>query len=199
MIIPNIAVSACTGFIDNVQLNGGTLPYSIKWVGPSGYSATTLNIYDLCAGAYSGTVTDSLFSAHTSCITIDTQPQPTLSATTIDSGCTTDINSFCKIRVNSFSHEQGQFTYILYKEGVSYKTYVGITGNEEYTFTNLPQGDYTLTAYDGIEVDYQYLNSEGTCTDCYFLNSDIFGGTGNVLTGLTPTNHTCRMGQMYKI
>jgi len=187
-IIENITSNSCTGFIDEVTLDGGTSPYNINWAGPSGYTATTLNIYDLCAGTYSGTVTDSIFSANTSFIVIETQPEPALSATTTNSGCTTNINDFCTIKVHSFEHDQGEFTYILYQDGVPYKTYVGLTGNEEHTFSNLPAGNYTLTAYDGIEVDTTYLNSNGTCSDDYFLNSSIFGGTGVVFTGLTPSD-----------
>jgi len=187
-IIDNIASNSCTGFIKDVTLDGGQYPYTISWLGPSGYTATTLNIYDLCGGVYSGTVTDVLFSAHTSCISIDTQPQPSLSASTIDSGCTQNINSFCKIKVHGFTHEQSQFTYILYEDGVPYDMYMGFTGEEKHTFSHLPPGNYTLTGYDGIEVDYQYFNADEKCADCYFLNSDVFGKTANVYSGLTPTS-----------
>ena len=187
-IIQNILSNDCTGFIDNVTLDGGSAPYEILWRGPSGYTATTLDNYNLCGGVYSGTVTDTQFSAHTSVIFLDTQPAPTLSATTIDSGCTTNINQFCKIKVHQFTHTQPTFTYILYKDGAPYKDYIGSTGNEIHTFTNLSCGSYALSAYDGIEVDIQYLINEAKCSDGYFLDSDVFGGTGSptIFTGLTP-------------
>ena len=81
-IIPNILGNNCTGFIQDVTLSGGTPPYTIFWEGPSPigvYTANTLNITNLCEGVYSGTVTDSLFSAHTSFIPITLQPIPALS------------------------------------------------------------------------------------------------------------------------
>ena len=49
----------CTGEIDIVVV-GGRPPYLYNWAGPNGFSATTQDLSDLCAGVYSATITDNV-------------------------------------------------------------------------------------------------------------------------------------------
>jgi|GEM_PF-1349399 len=48
----------CTGEID-VVVQGGQAPYLYNWAGPNGFSATTQDLGDLCAGTYTITITDN--------------------------------------------------------------------------------------------------------------------------------------------
>lgn len=57
-VVTNTTTGAKTGSID-LSLNGGVSPYSYKWQGPSGFTATTQDITSLGEGTYTVTVTDN--------------------------------------------------------------------------------------------------------------------------------------------
>ncbi len=67
----------CNGAADGAvytTLTGGTMPYSISWTGPSGFTASTPDITGLAAGTYSVTITDLNSCATYSFIEVITQP-----------------------------------------------------------------------------------------------------------------------------
>ena len=52
----------CAGATDgsiNLTIDGGTMPYSVTWHGPSGYQASSVNISALSAGLYTALITDA--------------------------------------------------------------------------------------------------------------------------------------------
>lgn len=49
----------CNGEISITNLAGGTAPYFIDWIGPSGFTSTNQIISNLCEGMYYLTITDS--------------------------------------------------------------------------------------------------------------------------------------------
>ncbi len=58
LTITNTCFGQTNGAI-NIGVTGGTAPYTFAWAGPGGFSATTEDINNLAAGAYTVTVTDS--------------------------------------------------------------------------------------------------------------------------------------------
>ena len=179
----------CNGSITNVGITGGTPPYTITWIGPDSFTGNSLNLTNLCAGVYTATTRDINSLTNTEYIEILNLSAGTFSASTIDGSCLSNINEYCKIRVHSFNHEQTNFTYNLYRDGNLHETYKGTTGNEIYDFVNLEPGNYTLTAYDGISVDYNStVPSNPCCLDGYSLNSENYGQVINTYTGLSAVN-----------
>lgn len=75
----------------NVDVFGGTLPYSYAWSGPSSYSATTEDISGLPFGSYTLTVTDGNNCVSTAVYNV-TQPAAalSLSTTAVDVACKGD-------------------------------------------------------------------------------------------------------------
>ena len=156
---------ANNGSILNVTITGGTAPYTVVWNGgtPAGsYTTTGLTLTNLASASYSGTVTDTQLSASTTVIIVPATPVVAFTASTTISACTNNINKFCQITVSAFTHTQWPFYYNLYKDGDLFDTYVGReSGDEFYVFDDLPQGFYTLSAYDGNMVKYRSTPIEG--------------------------------------
>ena len=176
----NDAIDSCNGSITNVTLSGGTPPYKISWLGPSSFTSRSTNLTNLCVGTYTATTTDANSLSNTATIEIKNITKPSLTATTIDNSCTTNINGFCSIKVTNFEHQLDSFTYILYKDGDINSVYNGTTGQEEHTFTNLRNGKYVLTAYDGKNVDLDSQISKGLCQQGYLLDTTNAFGDGGI-------------------
>ena len=174
---------SCTGSITRLVLEGGTGPYSLSWVGPSSYTANTTTLTSLCAGAYSGTVTDVFGSGSTEVIIIGNIPPVSLSATVIDTSCLTNASKYCQIKVHAFTHTQPEVKYNLFKNGVleDTVTYNG-EGNHIHTFTNLTEGGYALTAHDGNFYTYEATFLSG----CGASNINI----GNISASTIVENFT---------
>jgi len=64
----------CDGSIE-LTLTGGTEPIDISWTGPPGFTASTANLSDLCAGTYTATTTDANGCVQSASISL-TQPEP---------------------------------------------------------------------------------------------------------------------------
>ena len=185
------AASTCTGSITNLTLSGGTPPYRFILNYPDGtVSASTTNFTNLCAGQYTATTQDSLFSSTTSFITILPITAGTLTAGVVEKGCITNINEFCSVEVSGFTHSSDNFTYLLYKDNNLYDVYQGVTGEENHTFGSLEHGNYTLTAYDGSSSTYKSQKTElCKCLNGYTLDSsEVFGQVGITYTGLSANN-----------
>ena len=183
-------VSSCNGSITNLTFSGGTPPYSFRLTYPDGsVSADTTNFTNLCGGVYTATTADSLSNITTSFINILTLSAGTLTTNILNSSCNTNINEFCQVEVSAFTHTQDKFNYLLYKDNNFYSSFEGRTGDENYTFSNLTHGNYTLTAYDGISPTYLSQKTElCTCLDGYTLDSSqAFGKVYNTYTGLSAT------------
>ena len=179
----------CNGSISDVGITGGTPPYTIYWEGPSAFTANTLTLDDLCAGIYSATTSDSVGTSTPEYIEIMNLSAGTFSASTINESCLYNISNYCKIRVHSFNHNQDKFTYILYKNGNLLDTYQSTTGNEIHDFINLEPGNYALTLYDGVSIDYSsIIPSNPACLEGYTLDSNNYGQVINTYTGLSAVH-----------
>jgi len=165
------------GNIFNVTVTGGTPPYTVVWNGgnPAGsYTTTGVTLTNLASASYSGTVTDTKLSASTTVIEVPATPTVAFTASTTISACTNNINKFCQITVSAFTHTQWPFYYNLYKDGDIFESYVGYkSGDEHYVFDDLPQGFYSLAAYDGNSVKYVSTPIEGVggCVDGQVVTS----------------------------
>ncbi|MCC6283509.1 MAG: gliding motility-associated C-terminal domain-containing protein [Saprospiraceae bacterium] len=58
LMIANTCFGQTNGFV-HIGVTGGTAPYTFAWAGPNSFTATTEDINNLAAGAYTVTVTDS--------------------------------------------------------------------------------------------------------------------------------------------
>ncbi len=76
-----------TGTID-VEVTGGTPPYSYSWTGPSGFTASSEDVSNLVAGSYQLTVTDDAGCTYEMAAVNVNEPAPiTATATSIDIDC----------------------------------------------------------------------------------------------------------------
>ena len=84
----------CGGAIYNLEISGNstTSPYSVVWSGISSYSATSFNLYNLCAGEYQAVITDTTGGTGTTNILLTGQTKPSLSASLGEDGCILDPN-----------------------------------------------------------------------------------------------------------
>ena len=143
MIVTTIAVNSvsCNGLNNGsieIEVNGGTPPYSYNWTGPSGYNSIMEDIVNLLPGVYNLVVTDL-----NSCV-VNHGPisiiEPT--AITIDSENATDI--ICNGSNNgtvavTASGGTGALVYTLMPGALS-----NLTGS----FTNLSANNYTVSVTD---------------------------------------------------
>lgn len=155
----------CDGSISNVVIVGGTPPYTYLWSN----GATTANISNLCAGAYTGTVTDN-----NGCLFVS--PPITISAggTLALSGVPAVSNASCAGACD------GSITGVAVTGGTAPYTYLWSNGATTANVTGLCAGSYDLTITDA-----------GGCT--YSLPTAIAITEPAQLTIPTPTatNITC--------
>ncbi len=129
---------AGNGSID-LTVTGGTAPYTFAWSGPSGYTATTEDISNLEAGAYSVTVTDSRTCPvpFADIATITEEAEILVSAVKTDVSCAGDSTGTIDITVTG-----GVAPYAFAWTGPS-----GFTASTE-DLSDLPAGVYNLDITD---------------------------------------------------
>ncbi|MCB0663364.1 MAG: T9SS type A sorting domain-containing protein, partial [Saprospiraceae bacterium] len=120
--------NAADGFV-NVQINGGTAPYTILWSN----GATSNEQSDLLPGNYSFTITDANGCEFTSSITIDAF------------NCLVDI-SHSEQQVSCFGYSDGQITVEM--AGEPPYLYTWDNGATTNSLIDLAPGTYTVTATD---------------------------------------------------
>ena len=181
------SVSTCNGSITNLSVSGGTPPYVVSLTYPIGTVLSGNNFTNLCPGLYTATTIDSIGTTENAYITITDLNSGALTAGTIDNSCVYNINEFCSIEVSGFTHSSDNFMYLLYKDNNLYQTYEGGVGDENYIFTNLTTGNYTLTAYDGYSATLQSETPQlCDCIHGYTLDSStVFGQSINTYSGLS--------------
>ncbi len=131
---PNITEVSCFGICDgSIELNteGGTPPYTFTWTGQG--TGPTENIFDLCAGLYAVTATDSDGCQAVANFIIE-QPQggPNISGNLL----------FCF---------DGQS---ILDAGVGYDSYLWSDGSMTQTISVSESGDYSVTVTNGVNCEY---------------------------------------------
>lgn len=166
----NTAFNANTGKIYDIDLTGGTAPYTVYWYGPSGYTSgphitnPSTDITGLTAGLYTGVVTDNIAQSSNTIVEIGKRLELILSAGVTDYSC---VNSgpTCKIKVFSFQHSLGCFRYDLYNGLTIVQTYTGCTGDEVYEFSGISDSSYIIKATELSEITKFYTHVSGCTTD----------------------------------
>ena len=131
---PIACFGSCTGFI-NLSISGGTFPVNYAWVGPSGYTANTQDIGNLCVGLYTVLVTD--FNGCQSTLNVNiTEPAFPITITT----------NFVT-EVSCFGGNTGAIN-INVSGGTPAYTYLWSTGQVTQDIVNLVAGTYIVTVTD---------------------------------------------------
>ena len=114
-ILTHTLSGSCVGSIIQANVTGGTPTYSVNWEDKTNYTNNTFDLYNLCAGDYKATLTDSLGVTGTTTLTISALTVPTINVSLSDSSCILDPNSLCKIRILSSVTETSTYRYELRK------------------------------------------------------------------------------------
>ena len=201
------------GSID-LTVIGGTPPYSFAWTGPSGFTATTEDISNLEAGAYSVTITDAngCPRSYADIATISEVAQILPTTVTTDVTCnggsdgSIDVTvtggvgpySFAWTGPNGFTATTEDITDL---EAGNYSLTVTDANSCVLVFTDLetltePSAitvTYTqvdvVTCYDTPEGSISATGAGGTLPILYSLDGSVPGGSGD-FSGLTVGNHT---------
>ena len=141
-------VGASDGAI-NVTVTGGSGSYSYLWSGPGGYSASSQDISNVPAGAYSLTINDGLCNPVVLNFNL-TSPLPLLIQE--DTAAQTDVLCFGyltgAIKVNITQQSVGPYDYLLtLKGGGTISSIINATATN-YTFTSLAAGIYDIKVTD---------------------------------------------------
>jgi hypothetical protein len=156
---------ACDGSITNVVIAGGTPPYTYLWSN----GATTADITGLCAGAYTGTVTDANGCTFVSpAITISSAGSIALTGTPTTTNIT--CNGLCNGSISGVSVTGGTAPY----------TYAWSNGATTANISGLCAGNYDLTVTDN-----------GGCSFTLPIAITITQPAVLVAPALTVTNITC--------
>lgn len=170
----------CNGSITLVP-NGGVLPYTYTWTPP----ASTNPIINLCAGTYSGTITDANGCSISNTYTLINPPVLTLSASVVNSSCNTALDGAITTTVGG---------------GLPAYTY-SWTGPGTFTssapsFSNVLSGTYSLSLTDlaGCRKDTTMVIVPTVSvqavagTDSSFCQSGTFVLNGSASSGGTTYN-----------
>ncbi len=103
----------------NINVSGGTAPYSFAWTGPNGFSASTQNISAASAGNYNLTVTDSksCVVSYTPIATISQPEQLQITFSKADVTCHGDTDGSVTVNVSG-----GRPGYTYSTDGINYQT-----------------------------------------------------------------------------
>lgn len=123
-----------TGAI-NVNVAGGTLPYSYSWSGPNGYTSTNNNLTNVFTGTYNLIVTDNSGCSKTLSITLAQPTEIIINATTTPITCYGDNNASIKIVITG-----GLAPYSIVWSNLGSGSFQG----------NLSSGDYLITVTDAL-------------------------------------------------
>ncbi len=133
----------------NVTVTGGSGTYTYLWTGPGSYSASSQDISNVPAGAYSLTINDGLCNPVVLNFNL-TSPLPLLiqedTAAQIDVLCFSYLTGAIKVDVTQQS--VGPYDYLLTLQGgVTISSIINATATN-YTFTSLAAGIYDIKVTD---------------------------------------------------
>ncbi len=161
-VIPTVTNSTCgqTNGAITIAPAGGTAPYTFKWTGSNGYSATTQNISNLTAGSYTVEITDAGSCKLTSAPISVSSANPTFSLSNVvtNSSCNGGDNGSVALTVTGGT---GNFTY----NWAGSNAFAATTKN----ISNLKAGSYIVTVTE-------------TGTGCQVVSSAITVTEPTVLT-----------------
>lgn len=145
----NVSTAGASDGAIDVTVTGGSGAYTYLWSGPNGFSASSQDISNVQAGAYTLTINDGLCNP----IVLDfilTSPLPLLIqedlAAHVDVLCFGDLTGAITITITQQS--VGPYDYLLTLQGgVTISSSINSTALN-YTFTGLAAGTYDVTVTD---------------------------------------------------
>jgi gliding motility-associated-like protein len=166
------------GAID-LNLSGGTAPYSVQWVGPSGFSSNSEDISGLAPGDYDVTVTDDNSCVVTNTFTIDPVADITIDLTVTEITCN--------------GSDDGAITTVIGGGTPGYT--IGWTGPNGFTSGNqdisgLEPGTYTITVTDSngcIKTDQVNLTEPAAISVLANVNDVSCNGFSDGFIDITPS------------
>lgn len=155
IITPSTGFGLATGKIE-ISVAGGTSVYTYQWKNNSGSivgtNSATLN--GVPAGTYTVLVTDSKNCTTSNSYTVQQPTKPILTETHLQPKCNGLLGSIAANATGGATYNQNQpdriYTYKLTNKASGIVT--TLTGNIA-SFTNIPDGDYGLTATDVSGID----------------------------------------------
>jgi uncharacterized repeat protein (TIGR01451 family) len=190
-IVKADSCNLCIGDVHNLNVNGGTGPYTYSWAGPYNFSSSLQNVSGLCGGTYTLTVTDSLQCTKVQNFTSGNALNAFLSVSGTNPNCP---NTCTGNATAAYTGPNAPYTY-------QWNT---VPPQSTATATNLCPGTYTCTVIDSAgcmasiakiissQVNAPTINPSGTtqptcgmCNGSFYIPNS-FGYTTSV-TG--PNNY----------
>lgn len=137
----NVTNATCFGINNgsiNINISGGTPPYTVLWNGPSSFTSNTTNISGLAPGIYSLEITDSFGIIYTNNYTV-TEPADIIFTSTVKKDITCNGANDGEISL-SISGRTTPYKYNWTKDGNPFATSKDIT--------NLQPGNYDVFISD---------------------------------------------------
>ena len=134
---------SCAGGSDgliNLDVTGGTSPYTYNWTGPNGFASAQEDLSGLAAGTYSVTVTDANGCTDVSNMLIE---EPSVMGAGIDA-----IAYACGFNISCNGAADGAAFAVGVTGGCPPYSYLWSNGDTNATATGLAAGPYSLTITD---------------------------------------------------
>ena len=155
VVRPTTGFGLATGKIA-ITVGGGTAGYKYQWKDSSNNTVGTDNpvLNNVPAGIYTVLVTDAKLCTITDSYTIEQPTKPVLTETHLQARCNGLSGSLNAVATGgaAFNQNQADRTYTYKLRNKTTAAVVTIISNTA-DFTNIPDGDYTLTATDNGGVD----------------------------------------------
>lgn len=177
-ILSHTLSNSCNGSIIQSNVTGGTAPYSVSWSGVSGYNSNTFDIYNLCPGIYTATITDSLSITGSTTFIVSGLTEPAIVVGLSDSSCVLDPNSLGTIVVNDSTTETSAYRYELRKDNKLVETHYGTTADTTHTFTGIENGMYTVCVVEARPSTITTSPANTACTYTDFNDGGQYSGIG---------------------
>ena len=177
-ILSHTLSNSCNGSIIQSNVTGGTAPYSVSWSGVSGYNSDTFDIYNLCPGLYTATITDSLRTTGSTTFIISGLTEPSITVSLSDDSCVLDPNSLGKITISDSTTETSSYRYELRKDNKLIKTHYGTTADTTHTFTDIENGMYTVSVVEERPSTIITSPANTACTYTDFNDGGQYSGIG---------------------
>jgi gliding motility-associated-like protein len=169
----------------NMDVAGGTPPYSAVWSGPNAYTGTGLNIANLFAGVYSATVTDSKGCTSTATVNLNQPAELTVVLPAIaDTICFFGTNGTATATPSGGT---SPYSYVWSANNQTAQTATGLSSNEY--FVTITDANGCKTTGKTFVMQQQELNAFGQAQPPRCHNG--LDGTASMISifyGATPAD-----------
>ncbi len=188
VVDPNAVVNtpSCNGDHNGsieITVTGGTTPYGYSWEGPSGYSSTNKDLYELGAGCYNLTVTDAHGCTATGSWCLTEPDVLTASGVAVDALCKGDCNGTIDLTVTG-----GTLPYSYLWSTVPPQTSEDLTGLCEGTYYVTVTDAHSCEVYKNFTIGApeQLVIGEPVVTNVTCNGASNGSINGGIITGIPP-------------